>query len=62
MILFGASGHCKSVIDIADSIAEKIEFIYDDHPKVEEICNIPVKKFKQEKYDLNKNYAIMLNH
>ena len=34
MILFGASGHCKSVIDIAESVGEKIGLIYDDNPKV----------------------------
>ncbi|MCB0452957.1 MAG: acetyltransferase [Aequorivita sp.] len=48
MILFGASGHCKSVIDIAESIGEKIPIIYDDNPKVEAICHIPVQKFKSE--------------
>ena len=35
MILFGASGHSKSVIDIAESIGERITRIYDDNPKVE---------------------------
>ncbi len=48
MILFGASGHCKSVIDIAESIGEKIEIIYDDNPKVEAICHIPVQRYLQE--------------
>ena len=47
MILFGASGHCKSVIDIAESVGEKIGLIYDDNPKVEAVCHIPVKKFIQ---------------
>lgn len=45
MILFGASGHCKSVIDIAESIGEYIRVIYDDNPKKEAICHIPVEKF-----------------
>lgn len=50
MILFGASGHCKSVIDIAESTGEKITIIYDDNPKVEAVCHIPVQKFKTEVY------------
>src|SRR5690554_5532508 len=46
MMLFGASGHCKSVIDIALSIGLKIISIYDDNPKVKEVCQIPVVEFK----------------
>ena len=45
MILFGASGHSKSIIDIADSIGEHITIIYDDNPRAEAICHIPVKKY-----------------
>ncbi|MDN3723959.1 acetyltransferase [Aequorivita sp. SDUM287046] len=45
MILFGASGHCKSVIDIAESIGVSIEIIYDDNPKVEAVCHIPVQEY-----------------
>lgn len=42
MILFGASGHCKSIIDISDSLEGSISFIFDDNPKNEEIFGIPV--------------------
>ncbi len=45
MLLFGASGHCKSVIDIAESIGQKVTEIYDDNPKAEAICHIPVQRF-----------------
>lgn len=45
MVLFGASGHCKSVIDIAESIGQKVSIIYDDKPKTEAVCHIPVEKF-----------------
>ncbi|MBK5214499.1 MAG: acetyltransferase [Flavobacteriaceae bacterium] len=45
MILFGASGHCKSVIDIAESIGEKISVIYDDNPNAEAVCHISVEKY-----------------
>ncbi len=48
MILFGASGHCKSVIDIAESIGETIDIIYDDNPKAEAICHIPVQRYLPE--------------
>lgn len=45
MILFGASGHCKSVIDIAESIGERVHIIYDDNPKAEAVCHIPIQKY-----------------
>ncbi len=62
MILFGASGHCKSVIDIAESIGEKISIIYDDNPKVEAVCHIPVQKFKSEISDLKKPWVISIGN
>ena len=46
MILYGASGHSKSVIDIAESINEPILCIFDDNPKTVELFEIPVKKFE----------------
>ena len=45
MILFGAGGHVKSVMDIAHSIEERITLIYDDNPLVESIFDIPVQKY-----------------
>jgi acetyltransferase EpsM len=45
MVLFGASGHSKSVIDIAESIGQKISLIYDDNPITEAVCHIPVEKY-----------------
>ena len=45
MLLFGASGHCKSVIDIAESIGATINLIYDDAPTAEAVCHIPVEKY-----------------
>src|SRR5690554_3743387 len=62
MILFGASGHCKSVIDIAESIGEKISFIYDDNPNTEAICCIPVEKFVEDFYDLRKTWIISIGN
>lgn len=48
MMLYGASGHCKSVIDIAESIGKKIHCIFDDNPKCDSIFDIPVVKYSKE--------------
>lgn len=43
MYLFGASGHCKVVIDIIQkSNLDTIEYIIDDNPNIELIDSIPV--------------------
>lgn len=47
MYLFGASGHCKVIIDIIASEEDlTIEGIVDDHPKHNDIFNIPVYNTK----------------
>ena len=44
--LYGASGHCKVVIDAIQAIGKTtIESIFDDNPKVTSIFDIAVKKF-----------------
>jgi sugar O-acyltransferase (sialic acid O-acetyltransferase NeuD family) len=40
--LFGASGHCKVIIDILQNRGSKIEVIVDDNPDVKSILGIPV--------------------
>ena len=62
MILFGASGHCKSVIDIAESIGEKIKIIYDDNPKVDTVYHIPVQKFQAETSGLSESWIISIGN
>lgn len=47
LYLFGASGHCKVVIDILQSNAEFITAIVDDAPKVNTLLTIPVMHFDQ---------------
>ncbi|KFF18271.1 acetyltransferase [Flavobacterium hydatis] len=42
--LYGASGHCKVVIDILRSNNDDVRCIFDDYPKTEEILGIPVLK------------------
>ena len=62
MILFGASGHCKSVIDIAESIGEKISIIYDDNPSVEAVCHIPVQKFLTDFRGTNETWVVSIGN
>jgi sugar O-acyltransferase (sialic acid O-acetyltransferase NeuD family) len=40
--LFGASGHCKVVVDVLQSNGEAIAGIIDDNPKIEILSGIPV--------------------
>ncbi|MFY0483143.1 acetyltransferase [Flavobacterium sp. PLA-1-15] len=40
--LFGASGHCKVIIDILESNNVSVDFIVDDNPKTNELLSIPV--------------------
>lgn len=42
MILFGASGHAKVIIDILEKSGLKVNRIYDDHPKCDDIFGVPV--------------------
>jgi len=49
MYLFGASGHCKVVIDIILTSTDKvIKSVFDDAPNVKSILNIPVFQYKKE--------------
>ena len=48
MYLFGASGHCKVVIDIVlESKEHKIESVVDHNPKSDFIFDIPIVNFNQ---------------
>lgn len=44
MILFGASGHSKVVLDILISNDIKVDMIIDDHPLVNELYGVVVEK------------------
>ncbi|GIM51482.1 acetyltransferase [Capnocytophaga cynodegmi] len=44
MILYGASGHAKVIIDILHKNNIKVSKIIDDEPKNKDIFNIPVEK------------------
>lgn len=44
MLLFGASGHAKVIIDILKKNNIRVEKILDDEPRVDNIFGIPVEK------------------
>jgi acetyltransferase EpsM len=47
MYLYGASGHCKVIIDIINSSTDKnIEGVFDDNRSLESVLNIKVIDFK----------------
>lgn len=48
MILFGAGGHCKPILDILFLRGVKVERIYDRDPKVEDIFGVKVLRQPQE--------------
>ena len=60
MILFGASGHSRSVIDVAQSIGENITLIYDDNPIVEAICHIPVVKYENARPSESETWLVAI--
>jgi sugar O-acyltransferase (sialic acid O-acetyltransferase NeuD family) len=63
MYLFGASGHCKVIIDIIyKSQLDFIEGVFDDNPTIENICNIPVIKTEKLDFFLNKCLIISIGN
>ncbi len=44
MVLYGASGHCKVVIDILESMGILIDYIVDDDPNVNELLGFDVRR------------------
>lgn len=60
MILFGASGHSKVVLDILISQGIEVDSIIDDNPTVEEIFGVPV--FKCSDPALNQDAIISIGN
>ena len=60
MILFGASGHSKVVLDILISQGIEVNSILDDNPVVQEIFGVPV--FKSADPDLNQKAVISIGN
>ncbi len=49
-VLYGASGHCKVIIEICEAIGLKIDYIVDDNPDINELYEYKVKR-NTGKYD-----------
>lgn len=47
IVLYGASGHCKVIIDILQCNNQSVQAIIDDAPKTATILNRPVQQAKQ---------------
>lgn len=61
MHLFGASGHCKVIIDIVlESKEHKIESIIDHHPKFNAVFGIPVLNFNTIENFENKHFIVSI--
>lgn len=61
MHLFGASGHCKVIIDlILETKAFRIESIVDHHPKFNTIFDIPVLDFKAVESFEDKHFIVSI--
>ncbi|MEZ4779870.1 MAG: acetyltransferase [Flavobacteriaceae bacterium] len=49
IVLFGGGGHSYAVIDLIKSLGHYMPVVvYDDHPKQNEILQVPVKKYNSE--------------
>lgn len=63
MYLFGASGHCKVIIDIIQkSNFDVIECVFDDNPIMNSIYNIPVLKPEKPDFFYDKSLIISIGN
>lgn len=61
--LYGASGHCKVIIDCIDCIGGwKIKGIFDDNPKAEKIFTIPVVRSHESQFLSEKKLIISIGN
>ena len=44
MVLYGASGHCRVVIDILEALNMTIDYIVDDNPELHELLGYEVRR------------------
>ena len=44
MILYGASGHAKVIIDILEALGTPIDFIVDDNPSISSLLGYEVRR------------------
>jgi sugar O-acyltransferase (sialic acid O-acetyltransferase NeuD family) len=63
MFLFGASGHCKVIIDIIQkSNLDVIECVFDDNPIMNSIFNIPILKPDKPVFFYDKSLIISIGN
>lgn len=51
MVLYGASGHCRVVIDIVEALDLPIDFIVDDNPNLNTLLGYEVRRNTKEYQD-----------
>lgn len=44
MVLYGASGHCRVVVDILEALKLPIDYIVDDNPEIRELLGYEVRR------------------
>lgn len=44
MVLYGASGHCRVVVDIVEALGLPIDFIVDDNPEITSLLGYEVRR------------------
>lgn len=44
MVLYGASGHCKVIVDICEAVGIPIDYIVDDNPEITELMGYEVRR------------------
>lgn len=48
MVLYGASGHCRVVVDIVEALGLPIDFIVDDNPNITSLLGYEVRRNTNE--------------
>ena len=62
MNLYGAGGHCKVIIDIINSLEERVDTVFDDNINISSLLNIPVTQWKIEHQTQHKNVLISIGN
>lgn len=59
LYLYGASGHAKVVIEIAEALSEKIGWVLDDNPAIKTILNYAVRQDIPDELSTERNYLLI---
>jgi len=62
MNLYGASGHCKVIIDIIEALNKKVECVFDDDVTILSVLNMPVNQWINDNQIENKNLLISIGN